>query len=190
MEINLQPWPWFLASPVAGPRQLINLGCPGCLTLHLAAPPAPSPPAPPDSLSHSPENAFPCFAEAPHCSWQDGQSTGRTMRCPLLRMYVGHPRAGKCLLRGFLSQLPPHPPSPFPPAPQHDPGSLITPHSNSLQVTKTFVTHGRPQEVSKPTTGKCISLPKLASHPGLEEQSRGLGKSQPEGCVHCVHPIC
>lgn len=155
-----------LASPAAWPKAVDKFGAlrlpdltqPG----HMAAPAASSPP---DFLSHSPESAFPCFAEAPHCSWQDGQSTGHTMRCPLLRMYVGHPRAGKCLQRGFLSQLPPHPPSPFPPAPQHHPSALITPHRSSLQVTKAFITHGRSHEYSKPTTGKCISVPKPASHP-------------------------
>lgn len=43
------------------------------------------------------------FREQPYCFWQDGQSTRAVQyKCPFLRIYIGHPRAGKCLRQGFL----------------------------------------------------------------------------------------
>lgn len=135
LEMNFKPWPGFLASPVAWTKPVDRFGmfrlpdlthrCSYCII----------PPVPPAFLSHNPENAFPCFPEPAHCSWQDGQSTGRTMRCPLLRMCAGHPRAGKCLQRGFLSQLPPHLPFPLPT--RSSAWSWWSDHhGNPLQVTK------------------------------------------------------
>lgn len=101
-----------------------------CVISPLARPSSPMPPA---FLSHNPENAFFFFfllKAAPLflAGWAEQQAA--QCKCPFLRMYVGHPRAGKCLRWGFLSKLPsaPHFPSPFPADSHADPGCPITSH--------------------------------------------------------------